>query len=128
MQTKASGGTYAVYEGESSDHGDGDRDQEEQFTALENNDEDDEGDYGSEEEKELLRVLEDGDYGEEEEEVHNIYLNLMQKDQKPRTWAQGKKLRNDTKLQRGFKAGGSSLPRGEDSRGGSSGGSTWAPR
>jgi len=38
--------------------------------------------------------------------VQDIYVALQQKGHKPRTWAQGMKLRKDTKQQRGFRAGG----------------------
>ena len=45
---------------------------------------------------------ENGEYGEDE--VKDIFLGMELKHYKPRTWAQGKKLRSDTKLQRGYRA------------------------
>ena len=79
---------------------------DEQFAALGEDGDDEDEDEGlcTEEEEALLEVLENGDYGEEE--VRDILFGIQQKERKPRTWAQGKKLRNDTKLQRGYRPSG----------------------
>ena len=78
---------------------------EDQFAALgtEGDDQDEDVGLRTEDEQALLQVLENGEYGEDE--VKDIFLG-MQKDYRPRTSAQGKKLRSDTKLQRGYCASG----------------------